>query len=260
VSAARPAAVALAVAALAASGCGSDSGGSTGSSASKPTLTVSAAASLKQGFERCAHRFAAARLRFSFAGSDELAAQIRQGARPDVYAAANTQLPDQLAGEGLIDKPAVFAGNRLVVAVPRSSSIASLADLQAPGTKLVVGDKGVPVGSYTLDVLGRLPAAERRAILANVRSEEPDVDGVVGKLTQGAADAGFTYVTDVVATKGALKAVELPPRLQPSVRYGIGIVKGAEEPRAGQAFVHSLVSGPCREVMRAAGFDPPPSP
>ena len=33
--------------------------------------------------------------------------------------------------------------------------------------------------------------------MANVRSEEPDVKGVVGKLTQGAADAGFVYLTDV---------------------------------------------------------------
>ena len=43
----------------------------------------------------------------------------------------------------------------------------------------------------------------------NVRSEEPDVRGVVGKLTQEAADAGFVYKSDVEAAKGRLDAIEL---------------------------------------------------
>ena len=54
-------------------------------------------------------------------------------------------------------------------------------------------------------MLARLPAAQEKAILANVRSSEPDVKGIVGKLTQGAADAGFVYVTDVNATDGDLR-------------------------------------------------------
>ena len=54
----------------------------------------------------------------SFAGSDDLAAQIRQGVTPDVYAAANTSLPDDLYKDGLVEKPVVFATNTLVLAVP----------------------------------------------------------------------------------------------------------------------------------------------
>jgi molybdate transport system substrate-binding protein len=232
-------------------GCGATS------DASKPTLTVAAAASLKQGFERCAAVFKEANVRFSFAGSDELAAQIRQGARPDVYAAANTKLPRALAAAGLLDAPVVFAGNRLVVAVPKDSRVNAVAALAKPGTKVVVGEKGVPVGDYTLTVLGRLPAAEQKAILANVRSREPDVLGIVGKLDQGAADAGFVYTTDVVGASGALKAVELPATLQPRVQYGIGVVKGTEREAQAKAFIDSLTSGPCRPVMKQAGFEPP---
>jgi molybdate transport system substrate-binding protein len=240
------------VAVVLAAGCGSSS-----SANSKPTLTVSAAASLKNAFQRCAKVFKDANLRFSFAGSDELAAQIRQGARPDVYAAANTKLPTALAAAGLIQTPVVFAGNRLVVAVPKDSRVNSVTALARPGTKVVVGQKGVPVGDYTLTVLGHLPAAEQKAILANVRSREPDVLGIVGKLNQGAADAGFVYITDVVGAGGGLKAVELPASLQPRVQYGAGVIKGTQREAQAKAFIDSLTSGSCRQVMKQAGFEPP---
>ena len=46
-----------------------------------------------------------------------------------------------------------------------------------------------------------------------MRSNEPDVKGIVGKLTQGAVDAGFVYVTDVNAAGDALTAIELPAEL-----------------------------------------------
>jgi molybdate transport system substrate-binding protein len=212
----------------------------------------------KNAFQRCAQVFDAANVRFSFAGSDELAAQIRQGVRPDVYAAANTKLPQALAAAGLIATPVTFAGNRLVIAVPKDSKVTSVGDLAKPGTKVVVGAKGVPVGDYTLTVLGKLPASQQKAILANVRSREPDVLGIVGKLTQGAADAGLVYITDVDGSKGALRAVELPASLQPRVQYGIGIVKGTKHEAQSKAFIDSLTSGPCRQAMKGAGFEPPP--
>ncbi len=253
----RAALVAIfAVFALAAAGCGDndDSGGS-----SKPRLTVSAAASLKKAFTAYGADFAGARARFSFAGSDELAAQIRKGVRPDVFAAANTKLPEQLYREGKVERPVVFAGNRLVLAVPaKSPRVRSLGDLRQQGVKLAVGSASVPVGSYTREVLGRLSPTQSKAILGNVRSNEPDVAGVVGKLTQGAADAGFVYITDVVVTGGRVKAIELPKRLQPSVRYGASVVKGAKQPKQAKRFIDGLLTGKGLETMDAAGFEPPP--
>jgi molybdate transport system substrate-binding protein len=246
--------VVAAVALVVVAGCGSS-----GSSTSKPTITVSAAASLKDAFTTCAKQFKDANIHFSFAGSDQLAAQIRQGAKPNLFASANTKLPDQLYSEGKLNKPQVFAGNRLVIAVPKASTIASIQSLEKPGTTIVIGDAGVPIGTYTRVVLSRLPANQRKAILANVKSQEPDVAGIVGKLTQGAADAGFTYVTDVVGTKGTLKSVDLPASLQPSVAYGAGIVKGTSNQKQSQAFIDDVTSGSCRKVMQQAGFAPPPA-
>jgi molybdate transport system substrate-binding protein len=245
----RAAVVGLALAVLA--GCGGDD--------ETPQLTVSAAASLKQAFTQYGRDLPEARARFSFAGSEELAAQIEQGVKPDVYAAANTKLPQELYEKGLVEQPTVFAGNRLVLAVPAGSGIGALEDLAANGVALAVGAEDVPVGAYTRTVLDKLPAAQRGAILANVRTEEPDVAGITGKLTQGAVDAGFLYVSDVRATDGALEAIELPDALQPDVAYGVAVVKGARHPREARAFIAGLLDGEGARALERAGFEPPPA-
>jgi molybdate transport system substrate-binding protein len=231
-----------------------------GGSDSKPTLTVSAATSLKSAMTAYARDFGDATVRASFAGSDELAAQIRQGVKPDVFASANTTLPDQLYKEGLVEKPTVFAANRLVLAVPASGAkVASVGDLAKSGTTIAMGSPSVPVGSYTRKVLAKLPPGEAKAILANVRSNEPDVGGVVGKVSQGAVDAGFVYLTDVRAADGRLRAIDLPADVQPQVSYGVAVVKGAKHPEQAKRFVDGLLSGDGRRRLEAAGFLPPPA-
>jgi molybdate transport system substrate-binding protein len=239
--------------ALAASGCGDDDDSGDGSG----RVIVSAASSLETAFTRYADA-AGIDARQSFAGSDELAAQIRQGVTPDVYAAANTTLPDELYGEGIVEEPVVFASNTLVVGVPADSGIQSLEDLESPGTTIAVGDSEVPVGTYTREVLDRLPAARSEAILANVRSEEPETGGIVGKLTQGAVDAGFVYATDVAAAGEALRAIALPPDLDPDVAYGAAVVVGAEDPAGAREFIGGLLDGDGAEALSEAGFLPPP--
>jgi molybdate transport system substrate-binding protein len=220
---------------------------------------VSAASSLEDAFTDYAKSFPGDDIKQSFAGSDTLAAQIENGARPDVYAAADTEYPRQLYREGLVEKPRVFAANRLTIAVPADSDISSIDDLTRPGTKIVIGAKSVPIGSYTLEVLDRLPGAQRRAILDNVVSEEPEVAAVVGKLTQGAADAGFVYVTDAEAAGGDLKTIRIPPALQPDVAYGVAIVKDAPNPSLAKKFVSGLFTPGDRAAdLREAGFLPPP--
>ncbi len=243
--------------------CGSDKKDTpaTPSAGSTQKIVVSAAASLKQALTRYGDQFDGGAVRLSFAGSDELAAQIRQGVKPDVFAAANTKLPEQLFKEGLVEKPVRFATNELVLAVPADgAAITSIEDLGQGGTTLAVGAEGVPVGDYTRTVLNRLPEAEAKAILAKVRSSEPDVGGIVGKLTQGAVDAGFVYRSDVKGAGGRLKAIELPERLKPTVEYGVALVKGGRNPAGGRAFVDGLLEGAGAKALRDSGFRPPAGP
>jgi len=240
--------------ALAACGSSSDDEGNGGD------LVVSAASSLTDAFTTYGRSFEGGAVRFQFAGSDELAAQISQGVKPDVFAAASPRFPEQLHDEGLVGRPVTFAGNRLVIAVPaEGANVTSVDDLANARVTLAIGSADVPIGSYTRDVLSRLGAKRSAAVLANVRSEEPDVKGIVGKLTQGAVDAGFVYITDVTAASGRLRAIDLPASLQPSVAYEVAVVTGAKHAAAARRFIAGLLRGKGAAELRAAGFEPPPS-
>ncbi|MBV9310083.1 MAG: extracellular solute-binding protein, partial [Solirubrobacterales bacterium] len=145
------------------------------------------------------------------------------------------------------------------LAVPaHSTKVRSLADAEKPGVTIAVGSPTVPIGAYTRMVLGHLAKPAGARILANVRSQEPDVSGIVGKLTQGAVDAGFTYATDVRAASGKLIAISLPPNARPTVKYGIAIVAGSTHRAAASQFITGLLTGAGRSALLAAGFLPPP--
>jgi molybdate transport system substrate-binding protein len=147
-----------------------------------------------------------------------------------------------------------------VLAVPAGGGdVDSLDDIARTGTTLAIGSETVPIGSYTRTVLSRLPEARASAILANVRSEEPDVAGIVGKLTQGAVDAGFVYISDVRAAGGKLTAIELPDSLQPSVAYGVAVVNGTKHADAAQAFVDGLLDEQGQKALTDAGLELPPA-
>jgi molybdate transport system substrate-binding protein len=91
-----------------------------------------------------------------------------------------------------------------------------------------------------------------------VRDEEPDVSGIVGKLSEGAVAAGFTYASDVRAAGGRLRAIALPASLQPQVSYGVAVVRGTSHPARARAFIAGLLRGQGRQDLLHAGFLAPP--
>jgi molybdate transport system substrate-binding protein len=217
-------------------------------------ITVFAAASLTETFPKIDRA-----PRYSFAGSDQLAFQIQQGAPADVYAAASPKYPEQLFSQGLLLKPVVFATNKLVLLLPASNpaAIRSVFDLERSGIKLVIGQKGVPVGDYTRTVLKNLGLS---SVLSNVVSQETDVKSIVGKVVLGEADAGFVYVTDAKPVAGKVKVVRLPGWAQPKVKYEIAVVKASPNRAAAQAFVRKVLAKNGRGALAAAGFGLPKKP
>jgi len=237
----------IAFALVALAGCGGTNGGGD----SNDHATVFAAASLTEVFPQIDPAAT-----YNFAGSDDLATQITEGAPADVFAAASTKYPDQLYADGLVDKPEVFATNKLVLIVPKDNpaNIQSVDDLRNPDVKLVIGAEGVPIGDYTRTVLENMGASE---VLDQVVSEEDDVKGVVGKVSLGEADAGFVYVTDVKPVESKVTAIELPDEAQAEVQYEIAVVKNAPHHDAAHAFVEQVVGDAGQAKLQAAGFGPP---
>jgi molybdate transport system substrate-binding protein len=238
----RRACAAIALAALLGACGGSGPGGD---------LTVFAASSLTEVFQALDPD-----ANFNFAGSDDLATQIDEGAAADVYAAASTKYPDELFDSGLIEKPQIFATNRLVLIVPKDNpaGVTSVADLGKEGVKLVIGAEGVPIGDYTRKVLDTMGEND---VLENVVSEEEDVKGVVGKVSLGEADAGFVYVTDVKPVEGKVEVIELPDSAQAKVEYPIAVVKGTEHEEAARDYVELVLGPEGQQALADAGFGPP---
>ena len=215
-------------------------------------VTVFAAASLTNVFPQVDRH-----PRYSFAGSDQLALQIRQGAPADVYASASPKHAELLYRDGLVRKPAVFATNRLVVLVPRGNParIRSVYDLRRAGVKVVIGDGSVPIGAYTRQILDTLGVAD--AVTKNVVSQETDVKGIVAKVVLGEADAGFVYATDAKVVAAKTRAVGLPQWAQPPIRYEIAVVKRTSHLAAARAFVKRVLSARGRLLLKRAGFGLP---
>src|SRR6476620_1408635 len=112
--------------------------------AARSQITVYAAASLTNVFPAIDKSE-----KYSFGGSNALAAQIEQGAPADVFASANMTLPTKLNKEGDCSKPVVFTRNRLVIVVPSSNPahIHNIYNLTKPGVKIVIAASGGPVGT-----------------------------------------------------------------------------------------------------------------
>jgi molybdate transport system substrate-binding protein len=195
--------------------------------------------------------------RYNFAGSDQLAIQIQQGAPADVLAAASPKQPELLFRNGLVRKPVVFATNKLIVLVPRANpaNIRTVYDLRREGVKIVIGDRTVPIGTYTRQILDALGITAE--VTRNVVSEETDVKGIVTKVALGEADAGFVYRTDAKPVASRTRSVALPGWAQPAIRYEIAVVKASSRPDAAKAFVKKLFSKRGRLLLKQAGFGLP---
>ena len=192
----------------------------------------------------------------AFGGSNDLAAQIRDGAKAGVFLSASAKPLEQLRAKGLVEAPVTFASNRLVVVVPAkpATGVSRLRDLTLPGVKLVLGAEGVPIGDYARE---SLELAGLGAALENVVSLEEDVKGVLGKVALGEADAGIVYATDAAAAGAHVRSLPISERFQPQIRYYAAIVSPGSD--AAKRYLDTLAGAEGEAALRAAGFLPAPS-
>lgn len=236
------------------------------------TLTVFAAASLTEAFGAIGVRFEAQHpgvtLIFNFAGSQQLAQQLADGAPADVFVSANQTQMDAAVAAGRISAPSVqpFASNRLVVitSADNPTGIATLQALAQPGIRLVLAAAEVPVGHYTLDFLAKaaqdaaFPSDYQDAVLANVMSYEVNVKAVVTKVALGEADAGIVYRSDLSGAQAAtLGQVSIPDALTVTARYPLAVVQDSSQRGLAADFVAFLLSPLGQTILAEYGFEPP---
>ncbi len=229
-------------------------------------LTVFAASSLREVFQALSTRFEAEHLgthvRLALAGSQELRLQIEQGARPDLFASADARQMSELGDRALVWTPRPFARNEPVLVVPAGNParLSSFADLPS-AARIVIGAPEVPIGAYTLRILGqadrRYGSAFAARVLAHVASRELNVRQVLAKVTLGEADAGIVYRTDARAAGSKVTAIAIPPEINASAAYLVAVTTGAREPVLARAWVDLLLGDAGRQALSAAGFEPP---
>ncbi|MFI1223831.1 MULTISPECIES: molybdate ABC transporter substrate-binding protein [unclassified Streptomyces] len=246
--------------------CGDDSGtakdkdsdaGSTSavSGAPKADLTVLAASSLTDVFKEAGAAYEKAnpgtKVTFSFAGSQELAAQVKQGAPADALVTADTKTMDGLSGD--TGKPTVIAKNRLVIATGEGNpeKVEDLQDLADPKLKVVLAAPEVPVGRYSEQIL------DAQKIEVKPVSQEPNVRAVLSKVSLGEADAGLVYKTDAATATDKVDAIEIPDAENAIASYPAATLKTSEHSEAAAAFVAWLSTPAAQKILQGAGFQKP---
>ncbi|WP_326598865.1 molybdate ABC transporter substrate-binding protein [Streptomyces sp. NBC_01803] len=241
--------------AVACGGSGDTGGSGDGDGGDSATLTVLAATSLTDVFTRAGEVYEDAHpgvtVRFSFAGSQELAAQVTQGAPADVLVTADARTMADVAGE--TGEPAVIARNELVIVTPpdNPADVADLADLADPALRLVLAAPEVPAGRYGQQIL------DAQGLDVTPDSQEPNVRAVLGKVQLGEADAGLVYVTDATAAGDAVRAVPIPAGQNVTAEYPAAALNGSDHADQAQEFVDWLTTPEAEALLTDAGFRAP---
>jgi molybdate transport system substrate-binding protein len=258
----------LAVAIWSLAGCGPRP-----SEAGAVTLSVFTAASLTEAFTEIGGLFEeehpGVKAAFNFAGSQQLAQQLGQGAPADVFASANDTHMEAIIASGRVTSGAqrAFALNRLVVIYPQDNpaGLTALADLAKPELKgrLVLAASEVPVGQYALDFLEKaahepsLGAAFKEAVLDNIGSYEENVKAVLAKVSLGEAFAGIVYTSDLAGNGASAQRVgriDIPDRLNTIASYPIAVIGDSDHPDLAAAFVDFVLSPQGQAVLARHGF------
>jgi molybdate transport system substrate-binding protein len=223
----------------------------------RPTITVSAATSMKDALTAIAKNYRAANVRFNFAASGTLQRQIENGAPVDVFISAAEKNMNELQAQNLIERNTRrdFARNRLVLIVPKTSKlpIRTFADLKKREVaRVAIGaPQSVPAGKYAQQLLTKIgiwQVVQRKAVRAK------DVRGVLTQVEQGNVDAGIVYRTDAMVSKKVRVVSIAPEKLHAPIRYPVAVVARSRNKSAARRFAAYLGSTPSGKVLRRFGF------
>lgn len=239
-------------------GCSDSDGGAAAGSSSTAggKITVFAAASLTDAFQRLGDQFEAAHpgttVEFNFAASSALREQIIGGAPADVFASANESNMTQVADTGLATGPIPFATNVLEIAVPPDNpgQVAGLSDFGKADLLLGLCAEEVPCGQFGREALANA------GVTPSIDTNEPDVRSLLTKVENGDLDAGIVYHTDVLAAADAVQGIEIPDEDNVVATYPIAALSGSDQAELAAVFVDLVLSEQGQQVLGTYGFQP----
>ncbi|WP_026910759.1 substrate-binding domain-containing protein [Patulibacter minatonensis] len=260
-SARRVAVVALAAGSVALTACGSDEQATRPPLVvdGHPTIVLQASKALSAPLASCTKDYAPAEVRLQTGDDTQITARLKKRTG-DLVATDGTTLLDELAGDGVVEQPEAFARDELVLAVPGSDAkVRTLEDLTRgeSGALIAIGAASTALGASTNAMLERLEPVEREAVLARVRTTEPDGPALVARLRNGTLDAAFVHASDVQSSAGDVRAIPLPAALEPGLTYDAAVVKNSPHAADAAALLDDLQRGTCAGALRAAGYMAP---
>ncbi|MGW7255707.1 molybdate ABC transporter substrate-binding protein [Streptomyces sp. NPDC054834] len=219
------------------------------------TVTVFAAASLKESFTTLGKEFEkehpGTKVTFSFGGSDSLAASITGGAPADVFASASPKTMAIVTGKkDNATEPVTFVRNQLEIATlpGNPDKVSSLKDLTTSGLKVVLCDKAVPCGAAAQKAL------DAGKLKLTPVSYEQDVKAALNKVVLKEADAAVVYKTDVHAAGDKVEGVEFPESAKAVNDYPIALLKDSKNAETAKAFIALVRSAEGQKALTEAGF------
>lgn len=234
------------------------------------SLTVFAAASLIEAFNEIGESYEAAnpgvQITLNYAGSQQLAQQLSQGAPADVFASADKEQMDNVISSGRVlqGMEVKFVRNRLLIIVPEDNpgQIQDFGDLSNPGLEIILADGAVPVGRYSLQMLSRASQSNlygdgfKQDVLNNAVSYEENVRAVLSKVILGEADAGIVYVSDGWGINAEeVRLISIPDQVNVSASYYISPVSDSSNQGLAQDFIEFVLSPESQDILARYGFD-----
>jgi molybdate transport system substrate-binding protein len=229
--------------------------------ASADTITVFAAASLKEALDAAAKPFEDStgnRVSVSYAASNALAKQIEAGAPATLFISADLDWVDYVEQRGLT-VPGTrrnLLGNDLVLIAPAASTasvkIAPGFDLAAAlggGRLALANPDSVPAGKYAKAALTKLGAWQ--GVEGHVAPAE-NVRAALALVSRNEAPLGIVYRTDAMADKGVRVVGAFPAGSHPDIIYPMVQLKGTNAATA--ALAAHLAAPATRAIWERYGF------
>ncbi|OIN61061.1 molybdate ABC transporter substrate-binding protein [Arsenicibacter rosenii] len=186
--------------------------------------------------------------------SGKLTTQIQQGAPYDLFLSADTDYPETLFKAGLTTgTPFIYAYGSLVLWAPDKPQLKRLHQLTARSVRhiAIANPATAPYGQAAVSLLKYhklWDALQPKMVYGE------SIAQVNQYITSGAAEAGFTAKSVVMAPNAKGYWMDVPPPGYAPIAQGVVILKRTQSLKAARQFIQFLRSSTGRRILQQYGY------